>query len=69
MELCYRAERLLFVFLHFGGFEILGFEDLMTVETLDVIDAISPGNHLGALVLTTDLHKDLGFNEIYSTHG
>jgi len=51
------AGKLLFLFLHFYGFEILRLEDLMAIQTFNVVNAVSPGDHLGALVVTRGLHK------------
>jgi len=50
---------LFFVVLYFNGFEIFGFENLPAVETLDVIDAIAPGNDLGSIVIAGGLHTTL----------
>lgn len=54
--LTHRAE-LLFFFLHFYGFKILGFEDLAAIETLHVVYSVSPRDNLGANMLTSGLHK------------
>jgi hypothetical protein len=49
---------LFFVVLYFNGFEIFGFENLPAVETLNVIDAIAPGNDLGSIVIAGGLHTN-----------
>ena len=54
-----QSTALFFVFLNFNGFEIFGFENLPAVETLDVIDAIAPGNDLGSIVIAGGLHTTL----------
>ena len=53
-----RSTDLFFVVLYFNGFEIFGFENLPAVETLDVIDAIAPGNDLGSIVIAGGLHTN-----------
>ena len=42
---------LFFFFLDFHGFDVFGFEDLSAVQTFHVIDAVSPGDDLGAGML------------------
>jgi hypothetical protein len=42
---------LFFFLFHLDGFEIFGLEDLAAVETLDIVDAIATGNHLGTGVI------------------
>ena len=44
-------------FLDFHGFKILGLENLAAIETLQVLHAISPGDHLGAGMVTSGLHN------------
>jgi hypothetical protein len=47
----------LFLFLFCGNrLQIFGLEDLTAIQALDVIDAVAPGNHLGAFVVTSGLH-------------
>ena len=48
---------LFFLFLDFHGFKVFGLEDLATVETFDIIHAISPGDDLGTGVLASGLHN------------
>jgi hypothetical protein len=44
---------LLFVFFLSGNrFKILCFEDLATVQTLHIIDAVTPGNNFGTVMVT-----------------
>jgi hypothetical protein len=44
---------LLFVFIFSGNrFKILGFKDLAAVQTLHVIDAVTPGNNFGTVMVT-----------------
>jgi hypothetical protein len=52
------AARLFFLFLDFHGFKVFRLEDLSAIETFHVIDSISPGDNLGASVLTSGLHND-----------
>lgn len=45
-------------FLDFLGFDILGFEDLSAIQTLDVVDAASSGDDLSTGMLAgRGLHK------------
>jgi hypothetical protein len=52
-----RRGRLVLVFLYFDGLEVFGLEDLTAVQTLHVIDAVTPGNDLGTDVVASGLHK------------
>jgi hypothetical protein len=45
-------------FVNRNRIQILGFEDLTTVQTSDVIDAVPPVQKFGSLVLTT-LHSEI----------
>ena len=47
---------LLFFFLYLYGLEVLSLEDLAEIETLDVVDPISSGDDLGAVMVAGDLH-------------
>jgi hypothetical protein len=49
-------EPLLFVLVGGHRFQIVGFYDQTAVETLDVIDAVAPGDNHGTGVLTSGLH-------------
>ena len=51
-----KPRALFFVFLHLNGFEVFGLEDLTAVETFEVVYTVSPGDDLGAVVVTSDLH-------------
>jgi hypothetical protein len=51
------VEGLFLFFLYFHGFEVLGFEDLTAVQTLQVVYAVSPGNDLRAGMFTSGLHR------------
>ncbi len=51
------AGELFFLFLDFHGFKVFGLKDLAAVETFDVIDAVSSGNHLGTGVVASGLHN------------
>jgi len=48
---------LVLFFVGFHGFQVFGFEDLMAIETFQVVHAVSTGNDLGAGMLTSGLHK------------
>jgi len=48
---------LFFLILNFHGLEIFVFEDLAAIETFNVIHPVSPGDYLGARVLTSGLHN------------
>src|SRR5262249_37503912 len=48
---------LLVVFFDCYVFEVLGFKDLTAIETFDVLDAVTPGDDLGTVVLTSGLHN------------
>jgi hypothetical protein len=45
------------VVLDFHGFKIFGLENLAAVETLHIVNAVSSGNYLGAVVVTSGLHN------------
>ena len=49
---------LLFLFLDLHGIEVFVLEDLMAIQTFQVVDAISPGDDLGAGVLASGLHNN-----------
>jgi len=49
---------LLFFFLDLHGIEVFVLEDLMAIQTFQVVHAISPGNDLGAGVLASGLHNN-----------
>jgi hypothetical protein len=49
--------RLFFLVLDFHGFKVFSLKDLPAIETFNVIDSVSSGNHLGAGVLTSGLHN------------
>ena len=49
---------LFFLLLDFDGFKVFSLEDLMAIETFNVIDPVSAGDDLGARVLTSGLHND-----------
>lgn len=57
---------LLFLVVYRNRLQIFRFEDLTTVQTLDVIDPISPGEDYGTGMLTYALHNQYGK---YSTGG
>jgi hypothetical protein len=47
------TRRLLFLFFVSGNrLEILGFKDLTAVQTLYIIDAVTPGNYFGTDMVT-----------------
>jgi hypothetical protein len=48
------AKRRLLVFFFVGGhgLEIFRFEDLAAIQTLHVIDAVTPGNYLSTVMVT-----------------
>jgi hypothetical protein len=48
----------LFFFLDLHGIEVFVLEDLMAIQTFQVVDAISPGDDLGAGVLASGLHNN-----------
>lgn len=63
-----RAGAGLFLFvLNFDGFKVFGLEDLVAVQTFDIVHAISAGNDLGTGMLTSGLHIQR-LDEIYSTY-
>jgi hypothetical protein len=44
---------LLFVFILSGNrFKVFGFKDLAAVQTLHIIDAVTPGNNFGTVMVT-----------------
>jgi hypothetical protein len=51
------AMPLLFFFLYLHGVEVFILENLMAVETFQIVDAIAPGDDLCAGVLASGLHK------------
>jgi hypothetical protein len=50
-------QALLLLVLDFDRFQVLGLEDLAAVQTFHVVHAVSPGNNLGAIVVTSGLHS------------
>jgi hypothetical protein len=52
---------LFLVVLDFHGFKVFGFEDLAAIQTFDVIDAVSAGDDLGAVMVTNGQHKTQRF--------
>ena len=50
-----RGDLFLF-FLYFHGFKVFGFEDLAAVQTLNVVNAVSPGDYLGTVMVASGLH-------------
>jgi hypothetical protein len=52
------AGGLFFFVLDFHWFKVLSLEYLAAIETLDIVNAISPGDHLGAGVFTSGLHNN-----------
>lgn len=52
------AGALLFFFLDLYGVEVLILEDLMAIQTFQVVNAITPGDYLGAGVLASGLHNN-----------
>ena len=58
---------LFLIFLGFHGFKIFGLEDLTAVQAFQVIHAVSPGDHLGAGMVTNSLHNQR-IDEFYSNH-
>ncbi len=54
-------------FLDFHGFKILSLEDLTAVQAFHVIHAVSPGDDLGAGMVTNGLHNQW-IDEIHSNH-
>ena len=49
--------RAIVIVLDFHGFKIFGLEDLTAVPAFHVIHAVSPGDHLGAGMVTSGLHN------------
>jgi hypothetical protein len=48
-----KKRSLLFVFFVRGnGFQVLSFEDLAAVQTLNIVDAVTPGNNFGTVMVT-----------------
>jgi hypothetical protein len=56
---------LLVVILYFDGFKVFRFEDLAAIETFNVVHAVSSGDHLGAVMFTSGMHRQR-LDEIYS---
>jgi hypothetical protein len=50
-------EGLFLVFLDFHWLEVFGLEDLTAVQAFYIVDTVSPGNHLGAGMVTNGLHN------------
>jgi hypothetical protein len=61
---------LFLVFLDWHGFKVFRLEDLSAVQAFHVVDAVSPGDYLCAVVVTSGLHSQR-FDEKYfiRTHG
>jgi hypothetical protein len=47
---------LFLILLDFHGFKVFGFEDLAAVQTLNVVDAVSPGDYLSTGMVASGLH-------------
>src|ERR1700722_3909656 len=47
---------LLFVFLHFDGFQVFGFKYLTAIQTFEIIHAIPAGDNLGTGVIASGRH-------------
>ena len=60
-----RGRRLFLVLFGVDRLEVVGFEDLPAVEALDIVDAISTGNHLGTGVIADGYHNS-AVDEEYS---
>jgi hypothetical protein len=60
------AAALFFFFLNLHGFDVFGLEDLLAVQTFQVVHAVSPGDDLGSGMLASGLHKQ-GLDEIILT--
>lgn len=43
-------------FLDFHWFEVFGLEDLTTIKTFKVVNAVSPGDDLGSGMVASGLH-------------
>jgi hypothetical protein len=56
-ESALRGGRLLFVLFYLHGFKVFGFEDLEAVQAFDVVDAVAPGDDLGAGMVASGWHK------------
>ena len=55
-----RARTLFLVlFLDFHGLKVFGLEDLAAIQAFHVIHAVSPGDDLGAGMVTSGLHNKL----------
>ena len=52
-----RGRRLFFLVFDSDRLQILSFEDLTAVETLNIVDAVPARDHLRSLVVTGGLHK------------
>ena len=48
---------LLFVLFYLYGFKVFGLENLAAVQALDVVDAVAPGDDLGAGMVAGGWHK------------
>ena len=53
-----RLSCLLLVLTGWDGLQVLGFEDLTALQTLNVVDAVASGNHFGARVLANAFHTN-----------
>lgn len=60
-----QAGGLFFVVLDFHGFKVFSLEDLAAIEAFDVVYAISSGDNLGPVVVTSGLHNQR-LDETYS---
>jgi hypothetical protein len=47
---------LFFFFLNFHGFKVFSLENLTAIEAFQVVYAVSAGDDLGAVVVTSGLH-------------
>ena len=52
-----RQEGLFVFFLNCDGFQVFGLENLAAIEAFQVFHAISSGDHLGTVVVTSGLHN------------
>jgi hypothetical protein len=55
--LSHAAGELLLFILHWDGFKVFGLEDLAAIETFQVFHAVSSGDYLGTVVVTSRLHN------------
>jgi len=51
------GQGLFFFFLDWHRFKVLGLEDLMAIEALNVIDPVSSGDDFGTRMVTSGLHS------------